>query len=93
MNNFLSYSVAIGRFMVIVVPDSSDVSIFILPPCVSAISLAESFSTPVLSSSITSFPMKSLNDLASSIKNGFAKHFEIKHFNYKKEFEPASTMS
>jgi len=34
-----------------------------------------------------------INDLASSIKNGFAKHFEIKRFNYKKEFEPASTMS
>jgi lipoate-protein ligase A len=34
-----------------------------------------------------------INELASSIKKGFAQHFEIKRCNYKKEFEPASTMS
>ena len=33
-----------------------------------------------------------MDNLADSIKNGFAKHFNIKRFNYKKEFKPASTL-
>ncbi|UCH65844.1 MAG: lipoate--protein ligase family protein [Ignavibacterium sp.] len=34
-----------------------------------------------------------ITELASSIKNGFTKHFEIKRINYQKDFEPASTMN
>jgi lipoate-protein ligase A len=33
-----------------------------------------------------------IDNLADPIKNGFAQHFDIKRFNYKKEFKPASTL-
>ena len=34
-----------------------------------------------------------IDDLAISIKKGFAQHFEIMRFNYEKEYEPSSTLT